>query len=484
MKKIDKLLLKAFVGPFIVTFFISLFVFIMQFFWKYIDDLVGKGLELSVIAELTFYLSATIVPMVIPLAILLASIITFGNLGEHYELVALKSAGISLHRFVLPLFFVILLLSGATFYFSNNILPKATLKFNTLLYSVVKKRPAVNIKENVFYDGLEGYVIKIGEKGEDNITLHDVYIWDKTGGRTGDNLLVANKGEMFSTPNDSFLVFRLYDGWKYEDLKPTPEKKKNYEHIRTAFKELELVMDISNINFEKKDEKLFTKNPKTMAIAQLQEALDSIKSDRKKIPKDFLARVKNLNHMPDSIKPKEQDSMLLAMSDEPLLSILAPSKSEHNKILKKAQDNISSMKSYSKWENDQIDNNTRRNSRFHIYLYYKFALAFSCIVLFLIGAPLGAIIRKGGLGLPMVMSIIFFLIYHVLSTLGRKLAEELIVAPFHGVWLAIYILFPLAIFLTIKASNDSALFNSEMYWKYFGRFFDWIVKRFKPKKAV
>lgn len=471
MKKIDRLLLKSFVGPFVLTLFITMFVFILQFFWKYIDDLVGKGLEVSIIAELTFYLSATIVPMVVPLAILLASIITFGNLGEHYELVALKSAGISLRRFMMPLFVLIVGFSALTFYFSNNVLPKANLKFSTLLYSVVKQRPAVNIKEGVFYDGINGFIIKIGRKDPDNITIYDVKIWDQTSGNPGENLLIAEKGKMYATPNDSFLVFKLYDGWKHEDLKPTPEKKKNYEHIRTAFQELELVIDLSNFSFEKKDEKIFNNNPRVMSITQLNEAIDTLEKQKERIPSDLRRQMLPFFRPPEDLEEEGLNLELMSCTDEPLVPLLALTKEERKQVLEKSKANTKSVQNYIKVQKDKYANNQKRKSRFSIYIHNKYSLAFSCIVLFLIGAPLGAIIRKGGLGLPMVMSIIFFMIFHVLNTIGRKLAEELVIMPVHGMWLAVYVLLPLAIFLTYKATNDSALFNLDAYTYFFKNLF-------------
>lgn len=510
MKKIDILLLKAFVGPFIITFFISLFVFIMQFLWKYIDDLVGKGLETSILLELIFHLSVTMVPLVIPLAILLASIITFGNMGEHYELVALKSAGISLLRFMMPLFCIIVLLSGVTFYFSNNILPKANLKYGALLYSVVKKRPAFNIKEGVFYDGIDGFSIKIDEKDPDNITIRNVHIWEQLSGKSGQNLLVASKGQMYAA-NDSSLIFKLYDGWKYEDMKATkPDKKGNHEHMRTAFKELEMAVDISVFGFEKKDEKLFLRNPKVMSIPQLSEAIDSLNTKEIKYQKDLKTRVKpfyklikfdSIEILPLSHQLEQKivadlydenvdslsfdtlkDSLLLTETESidsvnTIMALLNLPKKHQKTVLSDAKNDAKSVFSYAEQSIKQQATLQKRISKFYIYLYNKFSLSFSCIVLFLIGAPLGAIIRKGGLGMPMVVSIIFFMIFHILTTVGRKLAEEGAMAPFHGTWLPVYVLLPLAIFLTYKAINDSVLFNIDAYRNFF-------MKIFRRNKAL
>ena len=440
----------------------------MQFFWKYIDEMAGKGIELSIILELIFYLSATLVPMVLPLAILLASIITFGNLGEHYELVALKSAGVSLRRFLTPLFIFVVFLSFVAFYFSNTVLPAATLKYGTLLYSVRKQRPALNIQENVFYDELQGYTIKIAKKAPDNMTIYDVMIWDNSLGNIGKKTIIAQKGEMYSTPNDSFLVFNLYDGWQHEDLDKPPKKdeEKKHEHVRTYFKELQVVMDISGFGFEKKDEMFFTKSPKVQSISRLKTSLDTLNIKRSKIPLDLLSRVKPFYKNTDiSEDTTNVDSSFLARLDMELINAVDHPKLFKEQVRKKSNESIKSIQGYVKWEKDQYHSNSRKQSRSLIYLYNKFSLAFSCIVFLLIGAPMGAIIRKGGLGLPMVVAIIFFMLFFIFDTTGRKLAEELVIHPFHGVWLAVYILFPIAIYLTYKASNDSQIYNLDSYLK-------------------
>jgi len=455
------------VGPFLVTLFIGLLVFILQFLWKHIDDLIGKGFDNEVLLELVFYLSLSLVPMVLPLAILLASIITFGSLGEHYELVALKSAGISLLRFMMPLFVTVLFLSVLAFYFSNWILPIVNLKYTTRLYSVVRAKPALNLKEGVFNSEIEGYVIKIGRKGEDNITLHDVLIWDHTEKGKHSMVISAERGEMYAPANDSVLIFKLYKGFKYDEMKETPEKRDHNEHMRMSFEEFDLVMDMSVFEFQEAKENIFERNPKMMSIAQLKGQLDSLTARRARLPKKLKDQIKPyFKAIKKELEVKESpDSLFLGMgkseSDSSLLALLNFPKKQRASLVKKARDDARNVKSFTTWAAKQGGSRSKKSIQYWIYIYNKYALSFSCIVLFLIGAATGAIIRKGGLGMPMVVSIVLYMTYHILNTMGRKLAEELVISSFHGVWFSSYFLFPLAIFLIYKASQDSDLISEE-----------------------
>lgn len=454
-------------GPFLVTLFIGLLVFILQFLWKHIDDLIGKGFENEVLVELVFYLSLSLVPMVLPLAILLASIITFGSLGEHYELVALKSAGISLLRFMMPLFVAVLFLAALAFYFSNWILPIVNLKYTTRLYSVVRAKPALNLKEGVFNNEIEGYVIKIGRKGDDNITLHDVLIWDHTQKGKHSMVISAERGEMYTPANDSVLIFKLYNGFKYDEMKETPEKRDHNEHMRMSFEEFDLIMDMSVFEFEEAKENIFERNPKMMSIGQLKSQLDTLESRKQKLPKKLRDQIKPyFKVVKKELEMKESPDSLFRGSgeltaDSSLLALLNFPKKERMSLIKKARDDVRNVKSFTTWAHKQGGSRSKKSIQYWIYIYNKYALSFSCIVLFLIGAATGAIIRKGGLGMPMVVSIVLFLTYHILNTIGRKLAEELVISSFHGVWFSSYFLFPLAIFLVYKASQDSDLISEE-----------------------
>lgn len=496
----------------------------MQFMWKYIDEMVGKGLELTIIGELVFYLSLTLIPLAIPISILLASIITFGDLGEHYELVALKSAGIPLTRFMMPIFMVALVLAGVTFVFMDQVLPKANLKFGTLLYSITKQRPAINIKPGIMYDEIDGFVIKVGSKDPDNITLNNVHIWDQGNKKPGQDLLVAEKGEMFSAQSDSLLIFKLYNGWKYQDLAPsTPQKKEDYEQLRTYFTVYEKAVNVSLFNFQRKNENLFTKNPKTMTNRELLAELDSLGLKVQEIPQKLEARINpyfqtilkkdtlavndsiqkktlakkslTISSLNDSIRKDKttlsdrilnntdlnkiistanvtSDTVSTLTSDEftDVLSTLALPKKLKTRLKTKTKDNVKNLKAQIDWQIKQYEYHEHRANIMWYYFYNKFSIALSCLILFLIGAAMGAIIRKGGLGLPMVVAIILFVIYYMLLTTGKGLSKEDVMYPFNGAFLPVYLLLPFSIFLVYKASNDAVLMSLDNFKGLFSRF--------------
>lgn len=526
MKKIDILLVKSFIGPFILTFFISLFVFVMQFLWKYIDDLVGKGLDLSIIAELLFYTSASLVPMALPLAILLASIMVFGNLGEHFELVALKSSGISLIRIMKSLIITSILLAIVAFWFSNYVLPKANLKYGVLLYDIRNKQPAFDIEEGIFYNGIKGYSIKVASKEEDNRTLNDVIIYDHTKGRGNVNVLIAEKAEMFSSENAAALTFKLYNGRQYEEVKKYAREIKNdkYEHNYTSFKTYVKNFDMSGFAMKTTKEALFKKNHQMLNVWQLQHFIDSITLDKNK--KQYLLASQSKGYLPftetyeklieektkstykkpkietdlitgkqlaktTSTKNKTKQKSPIKLNDSikaPTVEInkklTATNKSKQKpkietnkvdftgvsdlmssfparlraKIAKRAINYARNIKGYVNVSSNEIKIRTASVKRYKIAWHTKFTLSFACIVLFFIGAPLGAITKKGGLGMPMILSIVFFVIYHLLNTFGKKFAQDLILTPLQGIWLSSLVLGIVGICLTYFALNDKKLF--------------------------
>lgn len=479
IKKIDRLLLSSFIGPFVMTFCIAMMVLVFQFLYKYIDDLVGKGLEMSVIAELTFYFSASVVPIALPIAILLTSIMIFGNLGEHYELAALKSAGISLLRIMLPLFIVASLLSVGAFLFSNHILPKANLRFSTLLYSVTKKRPALNIKPGVFYDGIQGYIIRIGDKEAGSRVIHDVIIHNHTESRGNVNLLTAERGEMYTTPDDKYMVLRLYNGMQYEEPKPAADKRDHHELMRTQFDEYEMFLDLSTFDFKEANEDMFKNNYRMLNYGQLRHTADSLNRTQQQRQQNRARDLHNyLNFLPDSTGKSRlhPDLLFYAATDSmpELLNTLPIAPNQQRTINDRAKGIAQNAKFALQNTEKENTGNIKRMVRYDIEAHNKITLSFACIVLFLIGAPLGAIIRKGGLGMPMVTGIFLFILFYVLSTLGRKLVEELALSPFQGMWLSTAILLPLGLFLTYKAMNDSALLNVDAYRNWWKR---WIPNR-------
>lgn len=471
MKKIDQLVLRNFVGPFLLTFFITLFIFVMQFLWKYIDDLVGKGLEWYIVAELISYASASFVPLALPLAMLLSSIMTYGSLGEHYELVAMKAAGVSLYRFQLPLMVVALMISGLAFYFANNLLPLANLKFGALLHTVRHQKPALNIKEGVFYTDIDGYSIRVGDKEEDNRTIHDVLIYDHSQGNN-DNVLSAKTGEMFTQGDSRYLVLRLYDGHRYSEGKQGMGGKELHEHYSTSFEVFEKWFDLGALAFQKQDESTWSNHYQMMNLSQLQVALDTLLMQRDKRIYDYSNNVGQFLQqrvtLPDTIEPVVLTDSLTENWKEQLLGF--PSKERELLAYDKALQQARNIKSFSGVATRDLNYRMKNIRRHQVEWNRKFSLSFACLVMFMIGAPLGAIIRKGGLGLPLLLSIILFVVFHVSSMSGEKMAEKGVLEPFVGIWLPNIILLPLGIFLLIKARDDSPLFTMDWYYAILRKF--------------
>jgi len=471
VKKIDSLILRNFIGPFAITFVIALFVLVLQFLWKYVDDLVGKGLELGIIIELIFYLSASLVPLALPLAILIGSIITFGNLGEHYELVALKSAGISLQRFMVPLLVLSIAFAFVAFWFMDNVLPKANLKFRTTLYRIVKAKPALNIQEGIFYEGIDGYVIRIEDKEEDNQTIHNVKIWDKKKTESSkSSVLSAKRGNMRITPDERLLIFTLEDGWRYEEMKSKDAEKVNaMPHMRTYFGEYEMVLDLSSFGIKQANESIYKTRPKMLSIAAIKGAIDSLERKDAKIPENTYKRAKPYFSLFKDSALAQVNPIDYCYFDK-WLGDLNLTKAYKDKVYKKAKDDAKALAKQGNMGASQLKSGDRRLVRYFLAWYDKYATAFSCILLYIVGAAMGAIIRKGGLGMPMVVGILFFMVYYVMMTMGRKMAEENAITAFNGVWMATYVLLPVAVFLMYHAINDSPIFNADSYKRLFKKF--------------
>ncbi len=461
LKKLDKLILKAFIGPFIATFFITLFVLVMQFFWKYIDDLVGKGLDLISILKLTSYVLVTFIPLALPLAILLSSIMTFGNLGESFELVAIKSAGISLLRFMRPLVFVSLFICIIAFVFQNMVIPVTQLKFTTMLYDIRVAKPAFDIKEGIFYDKLPGYAIKVGTKEKDGVTIGDIVIYENQSSLQ-DNIIVAKKGVMQLSEDKKFLEFNLEDGWRNQEKGPFSSIETDY--YRLGFKEYKKSFDLSSFSVLKTPDSIFKGNMQMLNIRQLDKAADSlIKSTGIPIEKrmnrevsSYFLNGKKMDSSWNSVSPPVIPAGIKSYED------LLPD-SVFNTSLSRGSEKINLIKS----SLDIIAQDyaqKRKDLRYTLIEWHrKFALSFACFVLFMIGAPLGSIIRKGGLGMPLVIAVIFFLIFHLLNMFGEKFVRQDVLTPLGGMWLSTMILLPVGIFLIYKAINDSQLFNTEYY---------------------
>lgn len=452
-----------------MTFFISLFVLLMQFLWKYIDDLVGKGLEGFVIAELLLYTSATLVPLALPLAILVSSIMTFGNMAEHYEIVAAKSAGISLQKLMMPLVIVSFLICLLAFYFSNSILPFTNLKMGSLLYDVRQQKPALSIKEGVFYNGIDNYSIKVGKKGADGQTLYNVMIYDHTKGLGNTTVILAEKGKMVMSDDEKYLLVTLYNGYNYEEQNKYSGVVNTHPLTRSSFQSDLIRFDLSSFKLSRTNEDLFKDNYQMLNLGQLNHAIDSFEVGQSMRRTEFMSNLKPyFCFVRDSVRTTSLSVPGLAGTN----AMNEIGLSDRMLVMENALNQARSIKSYLYSLSEELDGKNRTIMRFKVEWHRKLTLSFACFILFLIGAPLGAIIRKGGLGLPVVVSICFFLVFHIISISGEKLAKDGAISPLYGMWLSSAILLPVGIFLSYKATKDSALFDKDAYINMFKKFFN------------
>jgi lipopolysaccharide export system permease protein len=460
IKKLDKLILKSFLGPFIVTFFIAFFVLMMQSLWKYIDDLVGKGLDFLTICQFLWYASASLLVLAMPIAILISSIMTFGNLGESFELVAIKSSGISLLRFMRPLMWVSIFLCGITFLFANYVIPYANLKFITLYSDIYLKKPAFDLKEGVFFTYIPNYAIKISKKDDDGKTIHNIIIFEQ-GNSLQDNCIVAEKGVMKISDDENYLEFNLENGYRYQERGNLNDS--NTEYTKLAFKNFKKLFDLSVLKKQQTNDSIFSKNFKMLSVSQLSENIDSLNLDLNKIDSILSIQVNPIFRY-NNISKQKWNATINENKKLTYLNFIPDSVSATVKqlALGKASD-IKTILQQNALEKDAKEKDIRLHE---MEWHRKFSISMACLILFFIGAPLGAIIRKGGLGLPLVFAIIFFLIFHLLNMFGEKFLKEGILSPANGMWLAIYVLTPIGCFLTYKAMHDSQLFNMDFYKRF------------------
>lgn len=465
-KKLDKLILKAFLGPFVATFFITLFVLVMQFFWKYIDDLVGKGIELYSILRLTGYVTVSMVTLALPLAVLISSIMTFGNLGETFELVAIKSAGIPLLRFMQPLMVVTAGICLISFLLANYVVPVANLRFFSMLYDIRVAKPAFDLKEGIFYDKIPNYAIKVGKKESNGTGIRDIIIYENDY-RMQDNFIIAEKGNMAISEDKKFLEFHLQNGWRYQERGAYGTKQTDF--IRIHFSEYRKAFDLSSFGMMNTPDSAFRDEGLMLTAGQLDKFHDSLtaiilQTMPQRISKEVLGYMP-MGKLIDSgwktaparipAKVKTYDELV---PDSALITTLNRL-SEKTNLMKSSMDLIV----------EDYKAKSKQNRTYLVEWHKKFSLAFACMVLFMIGAPLGSIIRKGGLGMPLVVAIVFFLVFHLLNMFGQKLAEAATLSAMAGMWLSTFVLLPIGLFLTYKAMRDSQLFNQEAYFRFFRR---------------
>lgn len=469
VKKLDIFVIKSFILLFIGTFFICLFIFMMQFLWKYVDELVGKGLEMNVMAEFFFYSALTLVPAALPLAILLASLITFGNFGERYELLAIKAAGISLLKVMRPLIVFAILLSGTSFVFQNFVTPHAQVKLWTLLISMKQKSPELDIPEGVFYDEIEGYNLYVKKKNRDTGMLYKVMIYNFADGFENAHIIVADSGKLEMTADKKYLYLHLYSGELFENLKSQNSFANNIPYRRESFREKHTIIEF-DAGFNMVDGSFMNDESASKNLWKLQASIDSMNTRVDSIGRVFYKEAKAGNYRLKEDLTKE-DTLKITSSnanDYNVDSIL------NNSGLTAKQRIISTALSRSSnimndWEfksvtTTQSDKNIRRHET---EWHNKITLSLACLIFFFIGAPLGAIIRKGGLGMPVIISVLIFIIYYIINTTGYKMARDGKWEIWIGMWMSSFVLAPLGGFFTYKSNNDSVVLNADAYFNWF-----------------
>ena len=454
-------MLKSFVPLFVMTFFICLFIVMMQFLWRFIDDFVGKGLGIGVIGELFFYASLTMIPMALPLAILLASLMTFGNLGERFELTAMKASGVSLLKVMSPLIVLVALIAIAAFFFQNNVLPVAQTKMWTLLYSMRQKSPELEIPEGVFYDQIPGYNLYVKEKNRDNGTLYHMMIYDLSKGFDNASVILADSGRLVMTEDKTHLVLRMWQGESFENLKEAEMSSANVPYRRESFDYKEVLLKF-DANFNRMNED----GMRNQYVAELQETIDSVRGEVDSIGSEYAKAVQSAGLMSMPLT-QGNDSTALGQAAARSLnvdSVFRGSTSAYAlSYLQTALEKTKRQRQDYEFKGYAMADKRKTIRRHGIELQKKFTLSFACLVFFFIGAPLGAIIRKGGLGMPLVISVFLFIFYYIIDNTGNKMAREGRLEVWEGMWLSAAVLLPLGIFFTYKAVNDSAVFNRDAY---------------------
>ena len=483
MKKLDQFILRSFIGPFFAILLVVIFILMMQFLWLYIDELVGKGLSFKVILEFLGWGSATLLPLSLPLATLLASMMTLGTLGENNELLAIKAAGISLQRIMIPLAIVCVMVSVGAFFISNDLIPLAYNKIYTLRDDIGKTKEEIKIPTKTFYNGIDGYILRVNERNDETGMMHGVMVYNHTQNKGNTSLTLADSAEMKMSKDKSYLTFVMYHGSNYEETNTKKYRDTTLQLQKIDFEKQSMIIPLENYAFQKSDSSRFNDQVKSMNLKQLNESQDSIgrlnQNGKDENLKAFTrSRILRFNDQLDTaenraVYPLEREDAGKWKDIE-----------AHMKAVERAKKNA---------EEIQMNLNSYSRERYHhtfilrlidIEILKKFALSIACFIFFFIGAPLGALIRKGGLGTPAIISVLFFVAYWVIDISGVKLARDGAVAPFSGVFFSSYVLFPTGLYLTWKAINDSAIFNMDSIKSGFRKIKSKIMDIFKKKRIV
>jgi lipopolysaccharide export system permease protein len=469
MKKLHSMIIRSFVGPLAITFIIVVFILVMQFLWKYVDDLMGKGLESHVLVELLVYAAASFVPLALPLAVLLAGIMTLGGLGENSELVPMRSAGLGLDKILLPLVVFVVMLSVGSFYFSNNLLPIANLKFKSLLWDVTEKKPALNLVPGVFYNGIDGFSLRVEDKNPDTGELTDVLIYDHRGPAKGNSTVIrAEHGRMQRSADGHYLILSLENGHFYDEAVNVGDRGAHRPLMRGTFASDVVTMDLSGLGLQRTDEDLFKDNYKMLTMGQLQAGEDSLRL------RMCVRQIEQRAHVRNSLQLLRQGVPPAARVDTGRAIAMAVfeaglSQQARDQWYETAMNMARNSGGFMERSAEELDGRHSQIARFRIEWHRKPMLAIACIVFFFIGAPLGAIIRKGGMGLPVVAAMIFFLVFHIISFSTEKLVIAGSVGAWQGMWTSTLVLLPLGAWLTWKAALDSPLFDRDAYHRAWER---------------
>lgn len=441
---------------------VILFAIVMQQLWVYMDDIMGKGLSNTIILQYLLNSSVISIPIALPLALLLTGIMTFGSLGENFELAAIKSAGISLNRFMRPMTIFSIVMCGFSFYTNNFIVPSMNLKTLSLLYDIRQQKPTMTLKEGLFNNSFENYIIKIDKKSDDGRILKNIILYDHTSGLGNKNVVVADSGHVYTTEDNNYIVFELYKGWRYEESGDLNDLQFN----RMYFENWNKIFDMSHLKFERTDEDLFKNNEKMMNVFQINDRIDSMEI-RKNLEIDKALRLnKKYLSISDSLFYDYYKSAQIA----PLKSydgylINTVDSTQKNQVLTFLDIQIKASKSILFNINNEHIFQKKKLIKLKIERNQKYTFAIACVIFMLIGAPMGGIIRKGGIGMPIVVGLVFFVVYFILTSTGKNLAEQEKISVFNGTWMSTLILVPFAVFILIQANRDSTLVNKDTYIK-------------------
>ncbi len=488
IKKLDKFILKNFLLLFVGAFFVCLFVFMMQFTWRYVDELIGKGLSLEILGKFFWYMCLSLIPSALPLSVLLASLIAFGNMGEKLELLAMKAAGVPLIRIMRPLMVVAALATGLSFAFQNSISPQAQVDLRTLLISMKQSSPAVEIPEGVFYSGVPNVNLYVQKKNAETGMLYQIIIYKTDKGFDRAQIVLADSGRMEMTADKMNLVLELWRGEQFENLHSAnlaTLSTSSVPYDRETFAYKKMIIDF-DANFNLMDAELLRNMAQAKTMSEIEYSVDSMRKDVDSIGRQYYSDAKITYYNAQKLSKSDSVSLVTAPKNsveiDKLFATTTPEKMQQAR--ETAKNKVHSLRSDLEWKRQTVNQTNTIIRRHWVEWHQKMTLALSCLLFFFIGAPLGAIIRKGGLGLPTVISVAIFIFYYIINTSGMKMARDGEWNMVYGMWISSAVLLPFGIFFTYKANLDSTIFNTEFYQRKFLAFFGLRSKRRIGKKEV